>query len=400
MDWLERHIAIFEAPESILHIGAGSGADLPAYDRVPSSRLILLEPLPDLAARLRRMTAGNDRVTVVQAAVGAKEGHARLHRFNQPLYSSLHNPGRLLELFPGLTRVAELEVETHTLSSLVDMLNLQTGHDNWLVVDAPGAESTILGELARWEETPLFTHVFLRAGTESLYEGAEPLDRLVVKLEDEGYHQVGAPDLADMDWPGLHFEKGPAHDEALELIDTVEALKARAKDLAERRGELEDALEQQRKDFEHRVAQLSHRLADREKELDRLVEEVRQGTDREQALEAEKRAAAEKAEQLARQFESRRDKLQSELEEARADLSVSLRVQALREADLKELQERYGELTALKNRQHELLLQLGQRLGAASEYLQALKAPDGSADSSSASEGLVHALAGDLGSDR
>ena len=66
------------------------------------------------------------------------------------------------------------------------------------------------------------------------------------------------------------------------------------------------------------------------------------------------------------------------------------------EADLKELQQRYAEVSELKNRQHELLAQLGQRLGAASEYLKALQAPDEGEGSDDATAGLVKALSGEL----
>jgi hypothetical protein len=71
-------------------------------------------------------------------------------------------------------------------------------------------------------------------------------------------------------------------------------------------------------------------------------------------------------------------------------------MQALRDADLKELQERYGGLLELKNQQHELLAKLRQRLEVAAVYLKELQNPDDSAGGSRVSVELYKLLSGDF----
>jgi hypothetical protein len=68
----------------------------------------------------------------------------------------------------------------------------------------------------------------------------------------------------------------------------------------------------------------------------------------------------------------------------------------MREADLRELQERFSQVLDLKDRQLELLVKLGNRLGAASEYLKKLSSenPD---DAPAETYRLVRALKDDLG---
>jgi nitrate reductase assembly molybdenum cofactor insertion protein NarJ len=95
-------------------------------------------------------------------------------------------------------------------------------------------------------------------------------------------------------------------------------------------------------------------------------------------------------------FDRHRQKLESDLEQSRDDLAVALRLQALREADLEDLQQRYAELRDIRERQHELLVQLGQRLKSASETLQRLEGKEGSMGDRLLTEPLARVLSGEL----
>ncbi|WP_040845358.1 hypothetical protein [Thiorhodococcus drewsii] len=83
--------------------------------------------------------------------------------------------------------------------------------------------------------------------------------------------------------------------------------------------------------------------------------------------EAEKQAklAAERADQLAQ-----RDEAYSAL---RRDNALALRIQMLRESDLRDLQQRYAEVIEKKDKQEILLKQLTERLTLASSYLNQLE---------------------------
>jgi hypothetical protein len=72
----------------------------------------------------------------------------------------------------------------------------------------------------------------------------------------------------------------------------------------------------------------------------------------------------------------REENLAQELREARQTITLSLRLQSLREADLRDLQARYKASAQVQERQHELLTQLGERLRVASAYFHQLAATE------------------------
>ncbi len=102
IDLLSREVA--SGPVLVLDIGANAGAfTLPLARALgPGSRLIALEPNPDMAARLRRnlgLSALTDRVDLREAALGAARGEATLTLHIRNLgQSSLGHVGR-----PGRT---------------------------------------------------------------------------------------------------------------------------------------------------------------------------------------------------------------------------------------------------------------------------------------------------------
>jgi FkbM family methyltransferase len=97
----------------------------------------------------------------------------------------------------------------------------------------------------------------------------------------------------------------------------------------------------------------------------------------EQAGEARAQLAARERDGLAREvaeLQAERERARSaqadRLEEMRGDLVLALRLQAQREADLRDLQDRHAALLAEKDRQDELLRQLTERLTLAAQYLR------------------------------
>lgn len=115
-------------------------------------------------------------------------------------------------------------------------------------------------------------------------------------------------------------------------------------------------------------------------------------------FEASLEAKNKEMSQAADAHRDQREALEASLAQVRSDLSVALRVQALRDADLKELQNRYAKLEDVKNQQHELLTKLGQRLGAASEFLKQLGPANQSDSASGSTDELARAIGGELDS--
>ena len=360
MDWLSRHLSIFTVPDLVLVIGAGRGSDIPALPRGPSTRLLLLEPQPQWASSLRRQVADHPGAEVHEYALDRQSGPATLKVFNFPELSSLQPDDRLSSLLPGARQTAELPVERRTLADLVAALGVQPGADNWLIVDSPGLEAAVLDGLEDADIRQHFGHVVLRSSRHDAYETGDPPVSWRERFVELGFHPLGSKDLSDGDWPRLHFQN----------------LRPDA---------AREALEQKLAVFEQENAELTQRKAELQAQLEQLRLDY----------EASRSEADEKL-RLAEQAPEESERLETLLEEARADLSSALRVVTLRDADLRDLQERYGKLLDIKNQQQELLGKLGHRLGAASEVLQALRDSEAASDHPTAVEGLVQALSGDV----
>jgi len=93
-----------------------------------------------------------------------------------------------------------------------------------------------------------------------------------------------------------------------------------------------------------------------------------------QSLEEQSRLATERKEQ-AMQLQAELEtlvnaeaRLRQELAEARQTASLSTKLQALREADLKDLQGRYEASLSIQESQHQVLVKLGERLRAVAGY--------------------------------
>lgn len=393
MDWFQKLCSVLPAPDCVVHIGAGLGADLAAYENLSDTRVVLVEPQPRLAAELRRNTARVPGIDVLECAVGEDQGHALLHVFNLPALSSLRQPTGLQLLMPGLMQAAQIEVEIRTLDEIVASLGLESDGEHWLVIDAPGAEAIMVDAIADSAESPVFRQVFLRAGAESLYEDGRSMAQLLETLEAGGYSSLAAMSGEDPDWPSAHLFFDEQKVRNRELNTSLDALKARST-------ELEQLLEQQRKEFEDKVSGLGAELRSAADLAERKISELAAAlSDKDAELANQAGSAKETEAQLQSELSALKkaqEKLRSELGSARSDLAVSVRVQALREADLRELQERFAKVNKLKDQQNDLLIKLGQRLGAASQYLKQLKDSAGKAEDHGAAEGLVRALAGDF----
>ncbi len=82
--------------------------------------------------------------------------------------------------------------------------------------------------------------------------------------------------------------------------------------------------------------------------------------------------------------------LHDELSAAKQTVTLSIKSQALREADLKDLQDRYRVLLGSYQNQHELLTRLSNKLNAASSYFHLLSSEDISRESIGKIEGHSH----------
>jgi len=125
----------------------------------------------------------------------------------------------------------------------------------------------------------------------------------------------------------------------------------------------------QTEDLQRQVVQLTQERNDGQR---LLIEFENQLSERARALDDQTRLAAGWLAQ-AEKWGAAEASLKQELLEARQSASLAMRLQALREADLKDLQIRYQESLSIRDRQHQMLGRLGERLGVVSGYFQQVR---------------------------
>jgi FkbM family methyltransferase len=107
----------------VFDIGAHVGDRTACFRRL-GARVIALEPQPDCAALLRAEFAGDAQVQIVEAAIGAQQGSARLHRNEaNPTVSTLSTDfiaaARDAEGWREQNWTSEIDVPVRTLDDLI-----------------------------------------------------------------------------------------------------------------------------------------------------------------------------------------------------------------------------------------------------------------------------------------
>ncbi|MCC5809410.1 MAG: hypothetical protein JJU06_03470 [Ectothiorhodospiraceae bacterium] len=327
---------------TIVHIGAGHCTELEAYQLAGAERIVLVEPNPEAINVLRRKAVGQLHIDVLPFAITAGEaGDAHLHLLSVPGLSSLARPTGLFALYPAIRVVEQLSVDTLSIQQLLDQSPLPDNKRNWLIIDAPGLESQLVSALAGLSALHRFGTVLVCCGRDEHYELAAPADNVLGALESQGYAPQWMPAAQqDPDRPCYYLYRDPVRLENAWLRQTSE----------ETRHSLEYA-EQELNSARKEIQTLQQELS-----------ELRKWHAKAEILENEQRCLRASIEQK-----------DAELAAARSDVAVALRLQSLREADLKDLQQRYAELREAKLERDDLLAQVTQRLDLAAEYLHQLK---------------------------
>ena len=410
----------------VLHLGAGDAPEVEAWRAAGAHHIALVEANPVLARTLRQRFGSRANVSVHDCAVAGTDGMAALQVYNLMGLSALRPPADLAALFPGLRRVAAAEVATMRPSRLLETLPPAGAAPDVLIVDIPGEEAAALAELIEAGALRRFHHILLRCGTTEHYLGSSPAAELCAELEGSGY-RLTRTDAADPDRPWFAFHLDPLRlevetlrqtlaDERTELEAAVaqfqaerDTMAAHAADLGAARDAMaaerdrisqerdaRDAtiaqLQAERDTMAARIAELEAEHANTAAERDRISQE-RDACDATIAqLQAERDTMAAHAADLGAARDTmaaERDRISQSLSEAQAahaeqvellrgDAALAVRLQAMREADLRDLQRRHARLTAEKEQQDTLLHKLTERLTLAAQYLQELElsAPD------------------------
>lgn len=160
----------------VFDIGAHVGDRTACFRRL-GARVIAVEPQADCAALLRAEFRADAKVEIVEAAVGAKPGHARLHRnLANPTVSTLSRdfiaaaqgaPG-----WAGQSWTRSDEVPVLTIDALIE----RHGAPSFMKLDVEGFEHEALKGLSR--PIPVLSFEFTLIQRDVAYDSLERLRRL------------------------------------------------------------------------------------------------------------------------------------------------------------------------------------------------------------------------------
>lgn len=376
--------------DHILHIGAGDGAELAAWQAAGAREITLVEADADTARALATRLAGQPGLRVIAGAVSADPAPRPFRITNLPALNSFRAPEGIEALFPGLRTLGREVVTPLDPVALVAGLTPGTGAAA-LVIEAPGEALGILQALDGAGLLDRFEAIRLQEGDTPLYAGAPPAETIRDWLHEAGFRAEFEPVPDDPDRPHLIARcDGTARKQDAEIrmlqADLAEAeaeatrQAARAEAALAERDAAEAVAERLRAERETDAAAAETMRS----ELARLEALASDGTALSEAREAaagitaERDAARAEVETLRHQLGTAWQKVeerQADLKLAQQNLSVALRMQALREADLSELQDRYGALLARARAQDALLDRLAACLDAVAGPETAAKAP-------------------------
>ncbi len=178
---------------TVVDIGANRGQfALVARRCLPKARVISFEPLPAAAAKFRAVFAGDDRVTLHEAAIGPASGNATIHISRRDDSSSLLPiTSTQVVLFPGTEEEATATVRVAPLREFVSSEDIQP--PAFLKLDVQGYEL----EALRGCEDLLdrFAYVYAECSFVELYAGQALADAVIAWLRERGFTLRGVHNM-------------------------------------------------------------------------------------------------------------------------------------------------------------------------------------------------------------
>jgi FkbM family methyltransferase len=180
-------------PSTVIDIGANRGQfALAARDLSPTARIISFEPLEAPAAIFRSVFNGDERTTLHQVAIGARQERRHMYISARDDSSSLL-PGTQLQStqYPGTHMTGSAEVAVCRLADVVSPETLE--RPTLLKIDVQGAESeTLLGC-----ETLLgyIDIVYCECSFVELYSGQKMAADIIDWLSTRSFKLVGLHNL-------------------------------------------------------------------------------------------------------------------------------------------------------------------------------------------------------------
>ncbi|MGD1805510.1 FkbM family methyltransferase [Dapis sp. BLCC M126] len=171
------------SPRGIIHVGAYDGKDIKLYQTLDISKILFIEANPTVFERLKSNinTASLD-VQAANYAISNQNGIVKLYVNSMVQSSSIFPLKHYRDIYPNIQETHQLTVESKTLDTLLQELDLYPTDFNILNLDIQGAELLALQGASNLLQ--YIDAVYTKVNYEELYEGcalAEKIDEFLVQ---------------------------------------------------------------------------------------------------------------------------------------------------------------------------------------------------------------------------
>lgn len=213
---------------TIVHAGPGAETALADYLATDCKRVVVIEPDEQAAASLRSGAGSDVRVQVINAILHTMPGKATVIRFNFAELDSVAEPSGLKKLFPGLRETGRETVPAITPAELMQQIKMSESAQNWLILETPGQELSLLGAMSKDGSLRSFATVLVRTSEEVLYQGGSDLTSLEAWLHTQGFTQNRTLGGEDPSRPWLRLSYDAARDVQAQAAKKVKAAQEQA----------------------------------------------------------------------------------------------------------------------------------------------------------------------------
>jgi FkbM family methyltransferase len=169
-------------PQYLIHVGANSGQEIPAYKSMGIKTAVYIEPIPSVFQQLSQKITGDENHHALQYLCSNKDGEEVIFNVasNGGQSSSMFPLGNHANLYPHIQYTEKLKIVTRTLDSILAVRFEHTPFDT-LVMDTQGSELKVLqGALTLLRK---INYIYTEISEDALYEGGCTFDEITEFLK-------------------------------------------------------------------------------------------------------------------------------------------------------------------------------------------------------------------------
>ncbi|MGB3512534.1 MAG: FkbM family methyltransferase [Microcoleaceae cyanobacterium] len=194
------------SPKGIIHVGAYEGKDIKLYQALGISKVLFIEANPTVFERLKANIAeASVDVQAVNYAISDRDGEVKLYVNSMGQSSSILPMKHYRDIYPNIQETHQLTVESKTLDTLLQELELSPADFNILNLDIQGTEL-----LALHGATNLLKYIdaiYTKVNYEELYEGCALAEKVDDFLAEVGFGRVAVATPFHPSWGDAFYVK-------------------------------------------------------------------------------------------------------------------------------------------------------------------------------------------------